>query len=220
MRPARCSPTSTPRAIPASATTAAASGSTSPSSSRSTGPKELFGAEHANVQPHAGRPGEQRRLHGDARARRHDHGDGPRPRRPPHARDEAERLGQALRRRRLPRAPRGHSSSTWSEVARLAQEHKPKVIVAGWSAYPRQLDFAAFREIADSVGAKLMVDMAHFAGLVAAGEHPSPRPARRRGHHDDPQDPRRPAQRDDPLQGGAAPPTSTAPSSRASRAAR
>ena len=60
------------------------------------------------------------------------------------------------------------------EVARLAEEHKPKLIVAGWSAYPRQLDFAAFREIADSVDAKLMVDMAHFAGLVAAGEHPNP----------------------------------------------
>jgi glycine hydroxymethyltransferase len=60
------------------------------------------------------------------------------------------------------------------EVARLAEEHRPKVIVAGWSAYPRQLDFPAFREIADSVGAKLMVDMAHFAGLVAAGEHPNP----------------------------------------------
>jgi len=60
------------------------------------------------------------------------------------------------------------------EVAALAQEHKPKLIVAGWSAYPRQLDFAAFREIADSVGALLMVDMAHFAGLVAAGEHPNP----------------------------------------------
>jgi glycine hydroxymethyltransferase len=60
------------------------------------------------------------------------------------------------------------------EVAELAKKHRPKVIVAGWSAYPRQLDFAAFREIADSVGAKLMVDMAHFAGLVAAGEHPNP----------------------------------------------
>jgi glycine hydroxymethyltransferase len=60
------------------------------------------------------------------------------------------------------------------EVAALAQEHKPALIVAGWSAYPRQLDFAAFREVADSVGAKLMVDMAHFAGLVAAGEHPNP----------------------------------------------
>jgi glycine hydroxymethyltransferase len=60
------------------------------------------------------------------------------------------------------------------EVERLASEHRPQLIVAGWSAYPRQLDFAAFREIADSVGAKLMVDMAHFAGLVAAGEHPNP----------------------------------------------
>ncbi|MCB0870907.1 MAG: serine hydroxymethyltransferase [Solirubrobacterales bacterium] len=62
------------------------------------------------------------------------------------------------------------------EVARLASETKPDLIVAGWSAYPRQLDFAAFREIADSVDAKLMVDMAHFAGLVAAGEHPNPVP--------------------------------------------
>jgi glycine hydroxymethyltransferase len=60
------------------------------------------------------------------------------------------------------------------EVERLAHEHRPKVIVAGWSAYPRQLDFAAFRQIADSSGARLMVDMAHFAGLVAAGEHPNP----------------------------------------------
>jgi len=62
------------------------------------------------------------------------------------------------------------------EVAALAKENKPDLIVAGWSAYPRQLDFPAFREIADSVGAKLMVDMAHFAGLVAAGEHPNPVP--------------------------------------------
>jgi glycine hydroxymethyltransferase len=62
------------------------------------------------------------------------------------------------------------------EVASAAAEHQPKVIVAGWSAYPRQLDFAAFRKIADSVGAYLFVDMAHFAGLVAANEHPSPIP--------------------------------------------
>ncbi|MGF1427611.1 serine hydroxymethyltransferase [Kitasatospora sp. LaBMicrA B282] len=62
------------------------------------------------------------------------------------------------------------------EVERLAKEHQPKLIVAGWSAYPRQLDFAAFRRIADEVGAYLMVDMAHFAGLVAAGLHPSPVP--------------------------------------------
>lgn len=57
-----------------------------------------------------------------------------------------------------------------------ALEHKPQVIIAGWSAYPRHLDFAAFRAIADEVGAKLWVDMAHFAGLVAAGLHPSPVP--------------------------------------------
>ena len=62
------------------------------------------------------------------------------------------------------------------EVARLAQEHKPKVIIAGGSAYPRVFDFRRFREIADSVGAYLMVDMAHFAGLVAGGVHPSPFP--------------------------------------------
>jgi glycine hydroxymethyltransferase len=57
-----------------------------------------------------------------------------------------------------------------------ALEHRPKVLIAGWSAYPRQLDFAAFRAIADEVGAMLWVDMAHFAGLVAAGLHPSPIP--------------------------------------------
>ncbi len=62
------------------------------------------------------------------------------------------------------------------EVARIARERKPKLLLAGWSAYPRQLDFARFREIADEVGALLMVDMAHFAGLVAAGLHPSPVP--------------------------------------------
>ena len=62
------------------------------------------------------------------------------------------------------------------EVARLAREHKPQLIIAGWSAYPRQLDFKRFREIADEVGAYLMVDMAHFAGLVAAGLHPNPVP--------------------------------------------
>jgi glycine hydroxymethyltransferase len=63
-----------------------------------------------------------------------------------------------------------------AEVERLALEHRPRLIVAGWSAYPRQLDFAEFRRIADLVGAYLMVDMAHFAGLVAAGLHPSPVP--------------------------------------------
>jgi glycine hydroxymethyltransferase len=63
-----------------------------------------------------------------------------------------------------------------AEVEALAKEHRPQMIIAGWSAYPRQLDFAAFRRVADEVGAYLMVDMAHFAGLVAAGLHPSPVP--------------------------------------------
>src|SRR4051794_5011720 len=63
-----------------------------------------------------------------------------------------------------------------AEVAQLARERRPKLIIAGWSAYPRRLDFAEFRRIADEVGAYLMVDMAHFAGLVAAGLHPSPVP--------------------------------------------
>lgn len=64
----------------------------------------------------------------------------------------------------------------FGEVERLAREHKPKIIVAGGSAYPRILDFARFRQIADAVGAYFMVDMAHFAGLVAGGAHPSPMP--------------------------------------------
>ncbi len=62
----------------------------------------------------------------------------------------------------------------YDELARLADEHKPKLIVAGGSAYPRIIDFRRFREVADSVGALLMVDMAHFSGLVAAGVHPNP----------------------------------------------
>ena len=62
------------------------------------------------------------------------------------------------------------------EVRKLAQEHKPKIIIAGGSAYPRIIDFKGFREIADEVGAYLFVDMAHFAGLVAGGAHPSPFP--------------------------------------------
>jgi glycine hydroxymethyltransferase len=135
--------------------------------------KELFGAEHANVQPHAGaqannaaymamlEPGDK--IMGMAL----DHGG--------HLTHGMklnvsgklyEVIAYHVRREDL--------LCDMDEVSRLAEEHRPKVIVAGWSAYPRQLDFAAFREIADSVGARLMVDMAHFAGLVAAGEHPNP----------------------------------------------
>ena len=71
---------------------------------------------------------------------------------------------------------REDSRVDYDEVQRLAEEHKPKLIIAGFSAYPREMDWARFRAIADSVGAYLMVDMAHIAGLVAAGVHPSPVP--------------------------------------------
>jgi glycine hydroxymethyltransferase len=136
---------------------------------------ELFGAEHVNAQPHAGaqannaaymamlEPGDT--IMGMAL----DHG------------------GHLTHGMRLNVSGRLYNVVAYhcrredlrcdmDEVAALAREHRPKVIVAGWSAYPRFLDFAAFREIADEVGARLMVDMAHFAGLVAAGEHPSPIP--------------------------------------------
>jgi glycine hydroxymethyltransferase len=71
---------------------------------------------------------------------------------------------------------RDDSRIDFDEVARLAEAHRPKLIIAGGSAYPRIVDFARFRAIADAVGARLLVDMAHFAGLVAGGVHPSPLP--------------------------------------------
>ena len=129
--------------------------------------KALFGAEYANVQPHSGAQANAAAMAALLAARRHDPRARPRPRRPPHARHAAQLLRQAVRRRRLPRDRDDHRVDM-AEVERLAHEHKPKLIVAGWSAYPRQLDFAEFRRIADEVGAYLMVDMAHFAGLVAA----------------------------------------------------
>jgi glycine hydroxymethyltransferase len=137
--------------------------------------KELFGAEHANVQPHAGaqannaaymallEPGDT--IMGLAL----DHGG--------HLTHGMKlNLSGKLYEVVPYHVRREDLRVDMEEVERLAQEHRPKLIVAGWSAYPRHLDFAAFREIADSVDAKLMVDMAHFAGLVAAGEHPSPIP--------------------------------------------
>jgi glycine hydroxymethyltransferase len=137
--------------------------------------KELFGAEHANVQPHAGaqannavymallEPGDT--FLGLAL----DHGG--------HLSHGMKINVSGTLYHPVPYHVRKDDLLVdMDEVAALAEEHKPKLIVAGWSAYPRQLDFAAFRQIADSVGAKLMVDMAHFAGLVAAGEHPNPVP--------------------------------------------
>jgi glycine hydroxymethyltransferase len=134
---------------------------------------ELFGAEHANVQPHSGaqantaaymailEPGDT--IMGLAL----DHGG--------HLTHGMKLNVSGKLYEVVPyHVRRDDYLVDMDEVARLAAEHRPQVIVAGWSAYPRQLDFAAFREVADSVGAKLMVDMAHFAGLVAAGEHPNP----------------------------------------------
>jgi len=137
--------------------------------------KELFGAEHANVQPHAGA-----QANNAAYMALLDPGDtimGM-------ALDHGGHLTHGMKLNvsgKLYEVVAYHVRREdfrvdMEEVERLAHEHRPKVIVAGWSAYPRRLDFAAFREIADAVGAKLMVDMAHFAGLVAAGEHPNPVP--------------------------------------------
>jgi glycine hydroxymethyltransferase len=135
--------------------------------------KALFGAEHANVQPHAGaqannaaymallEPGDT--FLGLAL----DHGG--------HLSHGMKINVSGKLYNPVPYHVRREDCLVdMDEVRRLADERKPALIVTGWSAYPRQLDFAAFREIADSVGAKLMVDMAHFAGLVAAGEHPNP----------------------------------------------
>ncbi|MBN9140856.1 MAG: serine hydroxymethyltransferase [Micrococcales bacterium] len=137
--------------------------------------KELFGAAYANVQPHSGasanaavlaaiaQPGD--RILGLELA----HGG---------------HLTHGMKLNFSGKLYEAHSYKVdpetfrvdLDEVRRAALEVQPQVIIAGWSAYPRQLDFAAFRAIADEVGAKLWVDMAHFAGLVAAGLHPSPVP--------------------------------------------
>lgn len=137
--------------------------------------KELFGAEHVNVQPHSGsqanmavyfsvlKPGDtilgMNLSHGGHLT----HG------------SSANFSGKLFN-----VVFYGVSQDTevidYDEVARLAREHRPKMIVVGASAYPRTLDFAQFRKIADEVGAVIMVDMAHIAGLVAAGLHPSPVP--------------------------------------------
>jgi glycine hydroxymethyltransferase len=135
----------------------------------------LFGAEHANVQPHSGAQANTAVYHallepGDtimglslAHGGHLTHG---------------MRINVSGRLYEIAayEVDRETSLIDMDEVARIAHEHKPKLLLAGWSAYPRQLDFPRFKEIADEVGALLMVDMAHFAGLVAAGLHPSPVP--------------------------------------------
>jgi glycine hydroxymethyltransferase len=137
--------------------------------------KALFGAEHANVQPHAGaqanasvyhallQPGET--ILGLAL---------------PHGGHLTHGMKINVSGRLYDIAPyevdRESSLIDMDEVERIAKERRPKLVLAGWSAYPRFLDFERFRAIADEVGAYLMVDMAHFAGLVAAGIHPNPVP--------------------------------------------
>ncbi|WP_159806466.1 serine hydroxymethyltransferase [Cellulomonas citrea] len=137
--------------------------------------KSLFGAQFANVQPHSGATANAAVLHALARPGDTILG---------LALDQGGHLTHGMKinfsGRLYKVAAYGVDPTTslvdMDEVRRLALEHRPKVLIAGWSAYPRQLDFARFREIADEVGAYLWVDMAHFAGLVAAGLHPSPVP--------------------------------------------
>lgn len=135
--------------------------------------KQLFHAEHANVQPHSGsqaneaayasvlQPGDTILGMNLAHGGHLTHG---------HHLNFSGKLYKVV-----PYGVRREDEVIdYEELARLADEHKPKMIVAGGSAYPRIIDFKRFREVADSVGAALMVDMAHFSGLVAAGLYPNP----------------------------------------------
>jgi glycine hydroxymethyltransferase len=135
--------------------------------------KKLFGAEHANVQPHSGSQANEAAYfsvcsHGDtimglnlAHGGHLTHG---------HPLNFSGKTFHVV----PYNVRREDERIDFDEVERLAREHKPKMIVAGGSAYPRTLDFLRFRQIADSVGAVLLVDMAHISGLVAAGLHPNP----------------------------------------------
>ncbi|MEJ7783578.1 MAG: serine hydroxymethyltransferase [Solirubrobacteraceae bacterium] len=137
--------------------------------------KALFGAEHVNVQPHAGAQANLSVYHALLEP-----GDSIMGLALPHGGHLTHGMKINASGRLYDIVPyevnRETSLIDMDEVARIARERKPKLLLAGWSAYPRQLDFARFREIADEVGAVLMVDMAHFAGLVAAGLHPNPVP--------------------------------------------
>lgn len=137
--------------------------------------KALFGAEHVNVQPHSGspanlavylafvKPGETVLAMQLAHGGHLTHG------------SKASITGKYWNVVHYGLNPES-GRLDYDEIRGLARQHRPRLIIAGHSAYPRLLDFAAFRSIADEVGAILMVDMAHFAGLVAGGAHPSPVP--------------------------------------------
>ncbi|MFF6807786.1 serine hydroxymethyltransferase [Streptomyces sp. NPDC012616] len=134
--------------------------------------KDLFGAEYANVQPHSGASANQAALFALAQP-----GDTILGLDLAHGGHLTHGMRINFSGKQFNVVPYHVDDSglvDMDEVEQLAKEHRPKVIIAGWSAYPRQLDFAAFRRIADETGAFLWVDMAHFAGLVAAGLHPNP----------------------------------------------
>ncbi|GAA1360930.1 serine hydroxymethyltransferase [Arthrobacter rhombi] len=137
--------------------------------------KALFGAGFANVQPHSGAQANASVMHALIRP-----GDTVMGLNLAHGGHLTHGMKINFSGRLYNIVPYGVDEASYEvdmdQVAALAREHRPKMIVAGWSAYPRQLDFARFRAIADEVGAYLFVDMAHFAGLVAAGLHPSPVP--------------------------------------------
>ncbi|MEP6953886.1 MAG: serine hydroxymethyltransferase [Solirubrobacteraceae bacterium] len=137
--------------------------------------KVLFGAEHANVQPHAGAQANAAVYHALLAP-----GDTIMGLALPHGGHLTHGMKLNVSGRLYDIAPyevdRETSLIDMDEVERIAHERKPKLLLAGWSAYSRILDFERFRAIADAVGAILMVDMAHFAGLVAADEHPNPVP--------------------------------------------
>jgi glycine hydroxymethyltransferase len=137
--------------------------------------KELFGAEHANVQAHSGAQANTAVYHALLQP-----GDTIMGLELAHGGHLSHGMRINVSGRLYDIAPyqvdRETSRIDMDEVERIAHERKPKLLLAGWSAYPRQLDFERFRAIADAVGAYLMVDMAHFAGLVAAGLHPNPVP--------------------------------------------
>ncbi|SKA91656.1 serine hydroxymethyltransferase [Agreia bicolorata] len=137
--------------------------------------KSLFGAEYANVQPHSGATANAAVLSAIATP-----GDTILGLELSHGGHLTHGMKLNFSGKLYNAVSYGVDAETFlvdmNVVRDKALEHRPQVIIAGWSAYPRHLDFAAFRAIADEVGAKLWVDMAHFAGLVAAGLHPSPVP--------------------------------------------
>ncbi|TGL57985.1 serine hydroxymethyltransferase [Leptospira ognonensis] len=135
--------------------------------------KKMFGAQYANVQPHSGaqanmavflaalEPGDSFLGMNLAHGGHLTHG-------------SAVNISGKYYRPIPYGVTEKEETIDYAEVAKLAKEHKPKLIVVGASAYPRIIDFAKFREIADSIGAKIMADIAHISGLVVAGEHPTP----------------------------------------------